>query len=222
MTRPIVAPALLVVLSLVLLGSTAAIATSLTISPARLATYNRTYGAPSTCSLQPVADSHVRNGGADADANYGTQTTLDVSADPASGSRALVRFDLSACSPAISADAIVHSAQLRLTLFSSATATRTYALHRAADAWDETTVTWNNQPSVSGVATSSVTVTNGTSAPGIVEWNVITDVQDFVSGATTNNGWRLNDSTEDSGVNLTFQSREATSGRPELVITYVD
>jgi hypothetical protein len=222
MTKPVLGPALLVMLSIVLLASTVAIATSLSISAAPLATFTRFYGTPSTCSLQPVADSHVLNGGADADTNYGTLTTLDVRADAASSARALVRFDLSSCSPAIPADAILHEAKLRLTLYSNATATRTYDLHRSTGAWDEATVTWNNQPAVAAGVTSSVTVSSGTAAPAAAEWNVLTDVQDFVSGAATNDGWRLNDSAEDTTVELIFQSGEALSGQPELVITYVD
>ena len=222
MTKPILGPALLAILSIVLLASTAAIATSLSVSAAPLATFTRAYGTPSTCSLQPVADSHVRNGGADADTNYGTLATLDVRADAASASRTLVRFDLSSCSPAIPADAIVHDATVRLTLFANATATRTYDLHRSTGAWDEASVTWNNQPTVAAGATSSVTVSSGTTAPALVEWNVLADVQDFVSGAATNDGWRLNDSAEDTTVELVFQSAEATSGQPQLVITYVD
>lgn len=222
MNKPVLWSALLVTLSIVLLASTAAMATSLSISAAPLATFTRSYGTPSACSLQPLADSHVRNGGADADTNYGTLATLDVRADAASAARALLRFDLSSCSPAIPADAILHGANLRLTLFSNATATRTYDLHRSSEAWDETTVTWNNQPTVAAGATSSVTVSSGTSAPAVVEWNVLGDVQDFVSGAAANNGWRLNDSAEDTTVELIFQSGEAASGQPELVITYVD
>lgn len=222
MNRQVLWFALLVTLSILLLASTAAIATSLNISAAPLATFTRSYGSPSTCSLQPVADSHVRNSGADADTNYGTLATLDVRADAASAARAFVRFDLSSCSPAIPADAILHGANLRLTLFSNATATRTYDLHRSTGDWDEATVTWNNQPTVAAGATSSVTVSSGTTAPAVVEWNVQADVQDFVTGAATNDGWRLKDSAEDTTVELIFQSGEATSGEPELVITYVD
>lgn len=222
MTKPVLRPALLVTLSVVLLASTAAIATSLSISAAMLATFTRTYGTPSTCSLQPVADSHMRNGAADADTNYGTLPTLDVRSNAESASRVLARFDLASCSPAIPADAIVHSANLRLTLFSNANATRTYDLYRTTGSWAETTVTWNNQPAVATVATSSVTVSSGTNAPAVVEWNVLSGVQDFVSTAATNYGWRVNDSAEDADVELSFESREAASGQPELVITYVD
>ena len=222
MTKPLLRHTLLVMLFIVPLASTAAIATSLSISAAPLATFTRSYGSPSTCSLQPVADSHVLNGGLDADTNHGTLTTLDVRADAASASRAFVRFDLASCSPAIPADAILHEAKLRLTLFSNATATRTYNLHRSTGAWGEATVTWNNQPTVAAGATSSVTVSSGTAAPAVVEWNVLADVQDFASGAATNDGWRLNDSAEDATVELIFQSGEAPSGQPELVITYVD
>lgn len=221
MLKPVLTPTALVMACVVLLGSTVAMATSLTISAASLATYDRSYSAPATCSLQPVADTHVRNGGADSGTNYGAASTLDVRSDPASASRVLAQFDLTACTPSIPADAIIHAATLRLTLSSTATATRTYDLHRSTGAWDEMTVTWNDQPAVAATATSSAIVSTGTGAPAVVEWNVAVDVQDFASGAAVNYGWRLNDSAEDTTVDLAFQSREAASGQPELVITYV-
>lgn len=214
--------ALLATLPLVLLVSTAAIATSLTISAARLTTFTRTYGTPSTCSLQPTSDSHVRAADADADTNYGTLPTLEVRADTSSIARALVRFDLSSCSPAIPADALVHSATLRLTLFSNATATRTYDLVRSIEPWSETTVTWNSQPTVASGTTSSVSLSSGTNAPSVVEWSVVADVQDLVSGAAPNYGWMLKDSAEDAAVEIVFHAREAASNSPELVIVYAD
>lgn len=221
MPKLVMRPILLVTASMVFALS-AGSATHLTVSSAQLATYSRTYGTPATCSLPPVADGHVRTGGADADTNYGTATTLDVRADAGSTSRVLARFDLAACSPAIAPDAIVHSAHLRLTLFASATATRVYEVYRSIETWDETTVTWNTQPTVALDVTSSLTLPSGTSASTVVEWNVLADVQDFVSGAATNHGWRVNDGAEGAAAEQSFASREATSGQPQLVITYAD
>ena len=52
---------------------------------------------------------------------------------------------------------------------------------------------------------------------------MIGDTQSFVTGASTNAGWRVADSAEGAiaGTLLTFNAREAASGRPQLVVTYV-
>lgn len=217
-----VKPALLVAMCTALLGSTVAIAASLSISPGRLGTFTHTYGTPVTCSLEASADSFVKSDAGSATTNHGTLTTLVVRAHTASTARALVRFDLSSCSPAIPAGAIVHSAALRLTLATEATTTRTYDVNRVTASWVETMVTWNTQPSVAASASSSATISSGTVPSTVVEWSVVGDVQDIVSGAAANDGWRVNDSVEDSDVELKFHSREAASSRPQLVITYVE
>jgi hypothetical protein len=54
------------------------------------------------------------------------------------------------------------------------------------------------------------------------QWSAGRDVQAFVAGDQSNLGWRLNDANEGGLVALTnsFNSREAASNRPQLVITY--
>jgi hypothetical protein len=53
---------------------------------------------------------------------------------------------------------------------------------------------------------------------------VTSDVQSFVSGSLTNNGWRFADSVEDSATvrNGQFRSREfgTVAQRPTLVVNY--
>jgi hypothetical protein len=195
-------------------------ATSLTISAATLTTYERTYGSSLTCTLTAVADAHLRE---DMPATAsGADVTLDVQPETGSRRRSLVRFDLAACSPAVPADAITHSASLRLTLAASATQSRTYAVSRATGSWSEATVTWDGQPGVAS-PTASLEVAAGTAAGSVVEWSVVSDVQDFVSGANMNYGWRISDAAEGAaqlGL-LQFRSREAATGLPTLVITYV-
>lgn len=215
---PRLSRALVVAACLVLLGSTVAIAASLTVSTARLATFIRIYGAPATCTLEPVADAHVRE---DTPlTNYGAELAGEVQSGANAARRFLVRFDLAACSPAIPTDAMVHSATLRLTLAAEAVDARAYQVHRLTGPWSEATVDWSSQPGAGASPASSLDVSAGTPASTVLEWSVAANVQAFVTG-TSNDGWRISDSAEattSSGIQL--HAREAASSRPQLVITY--
>ena len=210
----------LVVLALLsqVVGASAA---SLSISTEPLTAVSRTYGAPRTCTLQALSDSYVNK--AAAASNFGTATTLLVNPDTTTTERSFVRFDLTACAPSIPSDALVQSAKVQLTVAIAALATRTYDLRRTTAGWVETTVTWNLQPAVAATATASTTVTLGTLIGAVVEWTATSDVQSFVTGALTNLGWRLSDSAEGIvlGTPLTLNAREAATGQPKLVVTYL-
>ena len=205
--------------SLMTLGP--ASAASLAISSADLTAATRTYGAPVTCTLTAVADSYVD--AVLATTNFGTSGVLNVNPSAVGTERSFVRFDLTTCSPAIPADAIVQVAQLRLTVAALVPASRTIALRSATSAWTEAGVTWNTQPTVAGSVTASAGVTAGQTAGTVITWTATSDVQSFVTGAASNLGFRLSDSAEGAalGVVLSFSSREAASGHPQLVITYV-
>jgi hypothetical protein len=200
---------------------TVAAASSLPISAARLTTFSRTYGSPTTCTLTADADAYVRE---DAPAtSFGGETTLKVDPNAGQRHRSLVRFDLAACSPAIPADAVVHSALLRLTVVTVVlTGSRTYDLSRVSASWSEATVTWDGQPPVAS-PTGSVAVAPGTASGSTIQWSVVSDVQDIVTGASANHGWRVNDAAEGVPQSelLQVSSREAATGLPALVITYV-
>ena len=59
--------------------------------------------------------------------------------------------------------------------------------------------TWNNQPSY---ATTSSAYSYVPSSPGTwMEWDVTSDVGDFVSGTYTNYGWKITDKTYYGGSN---------------------
>ena len=56
-------------------------------------------------------------------------------------------------------------------------------------------------------------------------WTVAADVQAWVDG-TTNNGWRVNDDTENSGTQhltqfRTLEEAVVTAERPKLDVTYL-
>ena len=94
-----------------------AVAAGLTITPEYLQRHSKAYGSPATCTLTSAADATVN--AALANTNFGTSTSLSVSPNTLATQRAFVRFDLTGCSPAIPADAIVQSATLQLTVASA-------------------------------------------------------------------------------------------------------
>jgi len=193
---------------------------SLPITAGNLTTVTRTYGASRTCTIGAAADSYANK--ASAATNFGTGTTLLLNADSTSTERAFVRFDLTSCSPAIPSDGLVQSAKVQLTVATAALATRTYELRPATSAWVESTVSWNVQPTVGG-PTSSTTVSLGTLIGTVVEWTATSDVQAYATGTLTDLGWRLSDGSEGIflGTPLAFGSREAATGQPRLVVTYL-
>jgi hypothetical protein len=140
--------------------------------------------------------------------NYGTATSLSVrSGGGGRNQRALMRFPLPAAQYCT-----VTSATLRL-YAGSATSGRTLEVQRGAAAWTEAGVTWANQPASTGAAS---TAPSGT---GWVQFDVTAEVQGMYAGA--NDGFLVSDTVEGQNPASTqrFNSREAASYQPELVIT---
>jgi hypothetical protein len=207
--------------ALSLTSASIGLAASLGLSSARLTAVSKSYSAPVTCTLAASADSYVNK--LLATTNFGTSTVLQVNPTTLATQRTFVRFDLTTCSPAIPSDALVQSATMRLTVATLTTGTRTYELRSVTGSWTETGVTWNNQPTAAGSVTASTTVSLGTAVGTVVQWTATSDVQSFVTGVGTNLGWRLGDSAEGGALGATLQldSREAATGQPQLVVTYV-
>lgn len=194
-----------------------AFAATLPLSTERLTTSDMASSVPiSTCTLAANADSYVDE--FSFLSNFGTSTTLDVQSAALSNRRTLLRFDVASCSMA--SNASVRTATLTLYLYDAPTGDRTYQVHRVTAAWTETGVTWNNQPAVAGSATT--TFTTGTTDNVSKAFSVLADVQAFVAGTQTNNGWRLRDQTESNSGLGRFRSDEfgTVSQRPKLEITY--
>ena len=139
------------------------------------------------------------------DTNYGTGLEMHVQSDASSNVRSFVRFDGLGIVPG----STIIKAELKLCANSpTAGESRTYQVHRVTASWDETAVTWNNQPAVAGGATA------GTAAPespdDCIKWNVSTDVQAWVDGTAPNYGWRISDAAEGSPTPYTtiFRTQE--------------
>ncbi len=200
-------------------------------------------GYPSTETIEP--DSLVEQG--NAGTNYGTQNYLYVQTGNATNMRAYLSFALTACTPAILSTATVTSAVLRLYAYTVATTCRTYDVFRvgvggttywpASLTWTAAAIDWTNQPAgttinnpPTGDATASENVgtgcTTGITAAGYASWTVTSDIQAFVNGTDTNDGWMIRDATEGSttAYHTYFRSENDNSATedPQLVITYVD
>jgi hypothetical protein len=215
---------LAIVAASLLLGSGVGVAASLGITSANLTTYTIVAAVPlSTCTLTPSADSYVDQATLQQNTNFGGVTPVQVESSQSLGfistnKRSFVTFNLSSCS--IPAAAAVQTATLSVFLSQAPTQNRTWNINRVTAAWTENVITWANQPT----SASSTSITTGTTSNVTLQATVTSDVQSFVSGSLTNNGWRFADSVEDSATvrNGQFRSREfgTVAQRPTLVVNY--
>jgi len=191
-------------------------------------------GTPATTTA--VIDASVRQGSATS--NFGTQTTNDIASGTGANRRLYLRFDLTQCSPAIAASAVVRLAPLRLYVTVLPAACRTVDIFRVTATWTESAITWNNQPfgtAINNPAGGSATDTFNAGTPAgcqnltansYITGAVVTgDVAAFVAGTATNFGWMLRDDVEGSSTLRTQTSSAKNLGTasqaPQLVITYV-
>jgi hypothetical protein len=170
-----------------------------------------TVASPTTVTLGPVADAYVQDGGS-AGTNFGTATTLLVKNTSTSGNNrwAFLRFDISALTS-------VTAAKLRLFGSHSATTnTMDSAFAVASNSWTETGLTWNNQPARGAKQGSSVTVSQ---AAQYYEWDVTSFVQAQKQAGINQASLAVTMDALTNNSPDTFNSREASGNRPQLVVT---
>jgi hypothetical protein len=167
--------------------------------------------------LPAVADSYIAS--ARPDQNFGNDSLyLGYSqlGDGFGAQRLLVRFDIAGNIPA---NATINSARLRLRLaFSSPTADAAMptVLRRLASHWNESTVTWNREPSWTDIDDR----TSVGSALDWYEWEVRDQVAGWVSG-TPNHGVEIIGDERIQQRERAFYSRETnTNFFPRLVVDY--
>jgi len=114
---------------------------------------------------------------------------------------------------------------------------RTEDIFATTASWTETVITWNNQPfgtttnnPPSGSRTDAITIgaapcQNTIGNAYVTGWDVTSDVQGFVAGTSTNNGWMIRDDAENSATarNARFSTKNANliAQAPQLTIIYV-
>ena len=165
-------------------------------------------------ALNPVADAFVRDG-VFANANSGNSKNLDVSSDNWSFLReSYLCFDYSSF-----AGSAVNSAKIRV--YASridANPSRTVSVFGLSNTtWGESTITWNNKPTESGTPLGSYTVNN--TARAWYELDVTAYINSQLALGKKIVSIRLvNQGAKGFGNLVTFNSREANSNKPELLL----
>jgi hypothetical protein len=164
--------------------------------------------APTITTLSPTADAYVRDGSAGT--NFGHDTTLQVKDQPGSGNtrRSFLRFDLS------SLTGKVRTATLRL--FGNHTMGSTFDVCEAvpSNTWSETGITWNNQPP----RTDFLAATEITTTAQYYEWDVSFLIDGQLTAGISQASMALTLEQPTNNAPDTFNSREASTNRPQLVV----
>ena len=169
---------------------------------------------PTTTISPPTDDSHVYKN--NPDNNYGSSSTLFID-DSDLIMRIYIRFDLSS---------IPSNAQIiyaKLSIYRSDTGSnptgKTVKIYRVTEDWNESDITWNNQPNSVSVETDSATIPSGQTW---LEFNVTGDVQGFINGSYDNYGWVIKCSDCPNDSEAWFRSKEYSEAdyHPKLEIIY--
>lgn len=215
------------------IGTASAFAASVPVASNNLTTFHTCVLSGVASASNVVAEATANQG--NASTNNGSSTSTTVSSASGGNQRAYVRFDLTKCTPAISSTATISGAVLRPFANSIPTTCRTEDVFRVTSSWTESTLTWNNQPfgttinnPARGSATGQMSV--GTLCltnllGGYVSgWTVTADVQAFVAGTATNNGWMIRDDSEGDllGGATSYATHEANTATkaPQLIVDY--
>lgn len=187
-----------------------------------------------TITLKPNADSGkdaiLHSLSSESDINFGDNAQLPSSAWTFSGTPAVVRgiieFDLSA----IGNGAVIDNAYLSLYAWGSMNGFGQHStlngsneswLQRITSTWDESTVTWNTQPTSTTQNQVSIPQSNGPS-DDYLNIDVTSLVQDMIDNPSTSFGFLLRLQNEEHYRQLNFASSDHDNYelRPKLVINF--
>ena len=180
--------------------------------------YTANYGVSKSDTLLAIADAYVK-GGTNASITFGTtdatqlQTKTEV--DPERIRQTYLRFDISKLTT-------VSGAKLRLfgkrnSLDNANIKVAVYGVQNQT--WNENAITWNNKPTPQTTILAETEVNaEPTSVGQYYDWDVSEYVKAAkVSGATSISFYLANSSI--TAAYVFFNSKEATSNKPQLVIT---
>lgn len=125
-----------------------------------------------------------------------------------------VQFDLLD----LPANATVTAAELQLTFPGVYTGTNRAEVGRVEGAWDETTLTWNTQPTITWGGPVQTITSTSQDDPSTVSWNVTPLVQAWQSGIRPNHGMALRGL--DGLLKAFFAKKGDPTRGPQLVVTY--
>jgi len=157
------------------------------------------------------------------DTNYFDSTLLWVDGSAANeDTRSYLQFDVSG----IPSTNVVTEASLGLYYYANDAGplAGTVGAYRVTSSWDETLITWNNQPA-SAAATEDVVPAPAAHTDSFVSWNIINLVQGWVEGSIVNYGVKLADTDESTQEKWkAFYSSDWGTAvqRPKLTIHYYD
>lgn len=180
-----------------------------------------------SASIGASKDAWISQKSSEANDNHGDDDKLRVkSKSNNENRRVLVAFDLSSLPDSI----VIDSATLKLFMNKAPGSSRTYGAHLITASWAEDTVNWNTI-ATSFNASSTDEIATGEDDNEFLLWDVKPDVQEFVGGSTSNNGWMIKDKNESNGSDIKAELKSKEYGgetptetelsrRPELEITY--
>ncbi len=144
-----------------------------------------------------------------------------VDGDNGKVNRSFVRFDISS----IPANSTVTGAILMVCYAGNPSGGSETHIHEARmvlAGWTELLTDWLTQPPVSSAVTDSLVVPHDEACMTL---NVTSDVQDWVDGTNSNNGWRLSDqdevSTGSSDAKYGTSENNDPAKRPQLTVEYI-
>lgn len=167
-----------------------------------------------TTTVLPLADALVKQG-KNADQNFGDVRSLQSRNKTSNNRRSYLKFSLLG----LKGSRPITSIKLRLFGgLSGPSDPLTAGIYGVADTtWDESTITWNNKPpNVNPVLATSII--SGQS-PRYYEWDLTTLLKSDIDGGYDAVTLLLRNVTA-SDEFATFNSREAVSNPPQLVVTY--
>ena len=183
-------------------------------TPVNDVTYTANFTAGTIITLDPIADAYV-NGGKNANNNFGSATSLidQTNSSPNKSYETFLKFDISTVS------ANVSSAILRVNGRLNNTQTPSIAVeaHNVTNtSWLENTITWNNKPAAQ-TAILATTNVNST-ANQYYQWDLTSLIASLRSTGINSVTIKLINANS-SNNQVIFNSREAASNRPQLVIS---
>jgi len=187
-------------------------ATQTFATPVNDVTYTANYIAGTI--ITPIADAYV-NGGKDANANFGSATSLidQTNSSPNKSYETFLRFDISSISTNVS------SAILRVNgrLNNTQTPSIVVEAHNVTNiSWLENTITWNNKPAAQPAILATANVNSTTNQ--YYQWDLTSLIASLRSAGINAVTIKLIN-TNSTNNQVVFNSKEAASNRPQLVIT---
>ncbi len=185
-----------------------------------------TYADSVTLKIQPGAaigkDAMVNQLSPDDDTNYGSATYLETGCEYGCTIRSYIQFSLNA----LPSTAVITNAGLSLWYYDHAESSaedRPLVLYRVTNSWNESEITWNNQPNTSSTVLDTEVVP-ASPTNSFITWDVTNLIKSWFSGTFPNYGVMLNDADYlHENFKLFYSSDWGNSSqRPKLDITYWD